>query len=122
MDGATIFFLILVGAVGGCRLVELRLSRRHQRALAEGGAAVLPELRRRLRRADRAAARPRRLSDRRRRRDPARGDLAPPRPPGRVDADGGRIVPAGFRAQTPLFAPALLGRATRRPAMADVVI
>src|SRR4051812_30285078 len=43
MDGATIFFLILVGAVGGCRLVELRLSRRHQRALAEGGAAVLPE-------------------------------------------------------------------------------
>src|SRR4051812_24894240 len=43
MDGATIFFLILVGAVGGCRLVELRLSRRHQRALAEGGAAPLPE-------------------------------------------------------------------------------
>ena len=43
MAGSTIFFLVLVGAVGACRLVELRLSRRHQRALAEGGAAVLPE-------------------------------------------------------------------------------
>ena len=43
MDGSTIFFLVLVGAVAGCRLIELRLSRRHQRALAEGGAAVLPE-------------------------------------------------------------------------------
>ena len=43
MDGSTIFFLVLVGAVGGCRLVELRLSKRHQRALAAGGAPVLPE-------------------------------------------------------------------------------
>jgi methyltransferase len=43
MDGSTIFFLVLVGAVGGCRLVELRLSKRHQRALAADGAAVLPE-------------------------------------------------------------------------------
>ena len=43
MAGSTIFFLVLVGAVGACRLVELRLSRRHQRALAAGGAAVLPE-------------------------------------------------------------------------------
>ena len=43
MDGATIFFLVLVGAVGACRLVELRLSKRHQRALAAGGAPVLPE-------------------------------------------------------------------------------
>ena len=30
-------------AVGACRLVELRLSRRHQRALAAGGAPLLPE-------------------------------------------------------------------------------
>src|SRR3954462_4225706 len=43
MDGSTIFFLVLVGAVGGCRLVELRLSRRHQRALAGGGGAGLPQ-------------------------------------------------------------------------------
>jgi len=43
MDATTIFFLVLVGAVGACRLVELRLSRRHLRALAAGGAAVLPE-------------------------------------------------------------------------------
>jgi methyltransferase len=43
MPGTTIFFLVLVAAVGGCRLVELRLSRRHQRALAAGGAAPLPE-------------------------------------------------------------------------------
>jgi methyltransferase len=43
MAGSTIFFLVLVGAVGACRLAELRLSRRHQRALAAGGAAVLPE-------------------------------------------------------------------------------
>jgi len=43
MDASTIFFLVLVGAVGGCRIVELRLSRRHQRELAAGGAAVLPE-------------------------------------------------------------------------------
>jgi methyltransferase len=43
MSAATIFFLVLVGAVGACRIVELRLSRRHQRALAAGGAAPLPE-------------------------------------------------------------------------------
>jgi methyltransferase len=43
MPGTTIFFLLLVGAVGACRLVELRLSRRHQRAMAAGGAAPLPE-------------------------------------------------------------------------------
>jgi len=43
MPGATIFFLVLVGAVGACRLIEMRLSRRHQRALAAGGAEVLPE-------------------------------------------------------------------------------
>lgn len=43
MPGTTIFFLVLVAAVGACRLVELRLSRRHQRALAAGGAAPLPE-------------------------------------------------------------------------------
>jgi methyltransferase len=43
MPGATIFFLVLVGAVGACRLIELRLSKRHQRALAASGAAVLPE-------------------------------------------------------------------------------
>jgi len=43
MGGATIFFLLLVGAVGACRLVELRLSRRHQRALAAGGAEVIAE-------------------------------------------------------------------------------
>jgi len=43
MAGTTIFFLVLVGAVGACRLVELRLSRRHQRAMAAGGAAPLPE-------------------------------------------------------------------------------
>ena len=43
MDGSTIFFLILVGAVAACRLFELRVSRRHQRALAAGGAPPLPE-------------------------------------------------------------------------------
>jgi methyltransferase len=43
MSGAMIFFLVLVGAVGACRLVELRLSRRHQRALAAGGAAPVAE-------------------------------------------------------------------------------
>jgi methyltransferase len=43
MAAPTIFFLVLVGAVGACRLIELRLSRRHQRALAAGGAPVLPE-------------------------------------------------------------------------------
>jgi methyltransferase len=43
MPGTTIFFLLLVGAVGACRLVELRLSRRHQRTMAAGGAAPLRE-------------------------------------------------------------------------------
>jgi methyltransferase len=43
MPGTTIFFLVLVGAVGACRLIEMRLSRRHQRAMAAGGAAPLPE-------------------------------------------------------------------------------
>jgi methyltransferase len=33
----------LVAAVGICRLLEMSLSRRHQRALAVGGAAPLPE-------------------------------------------------------------------------------
>jgi len=43
MAAPTIFFLVLVGAVGACRLIELRLSKRHQRALVAGGAPVLPE-------------------------------------------------------------------------------
>src|SRR6185503_951238 len=43
MTGATIFFLVLLGAVGALRLIEMRLSKRHQRALAEAGAPVLPE-------------------------------------------------------------------------------
>ena len=37
------WFLALVGAVGACRLVELRLSRRHQRALASQGATPVRE-------------------------------------------------------------------------------
>ena len=40
---ATVLYLILVAAVGACRLVELRISRRHQRALAARGASPLPE-------------------------------------------------------------------------------
>ncbi|HSZ84182.1 MAG TPA: isoprenylcysteine carboxylmethyltransferase family protein [Polyangia bacterium] len=36
-------YLILLGAVGVGRLLELRLSRRHQRALADRGARVAPE-------------------------------------------------------------------------------
>lgn len=36
-------FLFLLGAVGACRLIELRLSRRHQRALAARGIARVPE-------------------------------------------------------------------------------
>jgi methyltransferase len=36
-------FLILVAAVGAGRLLELRLSKRHQRQLAERGAALCPE-------------------------------------------------------------------------------
>jgi methyltransferase len=43
MPATTIFFLALVGIVAGCRIVELRLSRRHQRELAAGGAAALRE-------------------------------------------------------------------------------
>jgi len=43
VPGTTIFFLGLVGAVGALRLVEMRLSRRHQRAMAAGGTAPLPE-------------------------------------------------------------------------------
>ena len=43
MSGATIFFIVLVGAVGALRLIEMRLSKRHQRALAASGAPVLPE-------------------------------------------------------------------------------
>lgn len=40
---STRFFYALVAAVGACRLVELSLSRRHQRALAATGAAPVPE-------------------------------------------------------------------------------
>lgn len=40
---STAFFLCLCAAVGACRLVELGISRRHQRALAATGAAPLPE-------------------------------------------------------------------------------
>jgi methyltransferase len=36
-------YLALLAAVGACRLVELRISRRNQRALAARGAAPLPE-------------------------------------------------------------------------------
>jgi methyltransferase len=36
-------YLLLVAAVGACRIVELRISRRHQRALAARGASPLPE-------------------------------------------------------------------------------
>ena len=43
MSTTTILFLLLVAAVGACRLIELRLSKRHQRALAERGAPVLAE-------------------------------------------------------------------------------
>jgi methyltransferase len=41
--GSTAFFLSLCAAIGACRLVELTISRRHQRALAATGAAPLPE-------------------------------------------------------------------------------
>ena len=34
MSTTTILFLLLVAAVGACRLIELRLSKRHQRALS----------------------------------------------------------------------------------------
>ena len=40
---STAFFLGLCVAVGACRLVEMTISRRHQRALAAQGAAPLPE-------------------------------------------------------------------------------
>jgi methyltransferase len=40
---STGYFLVLLAAVGVGRLVEMRLSRRHQRALAEQGANVLRE-------------------------------------------------------------------------------
>ena len=43
MPTATVLFMLLVAAVGVCRLLEMRLSRRHQRALAERGAPVLAE-------------------------------------------------------------------------------
>jgi methyltransferase len=38
-----LFFIALVVAVGGCRIFELRISRRHQRALAERGRPPLAE-------------------------------------------------------------------------------
>ncbi|HLK91158.1 MAG TPA: isoprenylcysteine carboxylmethyltransferase family protein [Polyangia bacterium] len=41
--GSPAFFVALCAAVGACRLVELTISRRHQRALAAKGAAPLPE-------------------------------------------------------------------------------
>lgn len=37
------YFLVLCGAVGAGRLIEMSLSRRHQRALAQQGAPLLPE-------------------------------------------------------------------------------
>ncbi|MES1165404.1 MAG: isoprenylcysteine carboxylmethyltransferase family protein [Verrucomicrobiota bacterium] len=37
------WYLILCGAVGAGRLIEMTLSRRHQRALAKQGAPLLPE-------------------------------------------------------------------------------
>ena len=40
---STAFFLGLCGAVGACRLVEMTISRRHQRALGAQGAALNPE-------------------------------------------------------------------------------
>jgi methyltransferase len=40
---STTFFLGLCAAVGACRVFEMTISRRHQRALAAKGAAPLPE-------------------------------------------------------------------------------
>jgi methyltransferase len=40
---STAFFLCLCAAVGVCRLVEMTISRRHQRALDAKGAALIPE-------------------------------------------------------------------------------
>lgn len=37
------WYLVLCGAVGAGRLIEMSLSRRHQRALAQQGAPLLPE-------------------------------------------------------------------------------
>jgi methyltransferase len=43
MDLSVFLFIGLLAAVGACRLVELRISRRNQRALAARGAPPLPE-------------------------------------------------------------------------------
>jgi methyltransferase len=43
MPASTIFFLIIAGAVGACRLIELRISRAHMRAMAARGAEPLAE-------------------------------------------------------------------------------
>jgi methyltransferase len=40
---STAFFLGLCAAVGACRLIEMRISRRHQRALGTRGAELIPE-------------------------------------------------------------------------------
>jgi methyltransferase len=40
---STAFFIGLCLAVGACRLIEMTISRRHQRALAAKGAALIPE-------------------------------------------------------------------------------
>jgi len=40
---STSFFLCLCAAVGACRLIEMMISRRHQRALRAQGAALIPE-------------------------------------------------------------------------------
>lgn len=40
---STAFFLGLCVAVGACRLIEMTISRRHQRALGAQGAALIPE-------------------------------------------------------------------------------
>ena len=43
MELSTIAFLILLVVVGALRLVELRISRAHQRLLVDRGAAKIPE-------------------------------------------------------------------------------
>jgi methyltransferase len=40
---STTFFLCLCAAVGACRLIEMTISRRHQRALGAKGAPLIPE-------------------------------------------------------------------------------
>ena len=40
---STTFFLCLCAAVGACRLIEMTISRRHQRALGAQGAPLVPE-------------------------------------------------------------------------------